>query len=486
MDKIFGFAMDFPAFYDIIIANEYKIYNEIMRLLNDILLHFVASDKWWQLSHIMCVLNDLFANDKILKQYTNDLKNKSEIALNIKYGIYSFLIWIAYMHQITPKPIICFFENDFEINAALNMDSDLRKQKLFANATKTNNNNKMFETLPTIQQRITELCLSESALIKLLTTMDSCLVTDIVQNFVHIRDKFVIIKLLMLLLHNIDFLIENNVLEFDENYKCKFLKIVNQFKHGISKTKAVQSLPKTKCGMKSKIVFKKIRINKKRKRIKNNNNNNSANIIEKKVSQSNDALIFKHFTVQSMKIVECIINNKKDLLYQFVTGNKSPKSRSRSPKVKMNINKQKRKIENISMDCNIENTPNNNCGNVANKDMNIDISLLSSTLSCIQSALDTPKMNRTNTNVRREREDFDFDFQTISNHSRVAQSQQTYLSGFNNSFRSYDEPPIKKRRVNIGNECAQNNNNTVVNNAQLSNLLAYLCEDKGNDKSTIK
>ena len=177
MDKILPFCMDFDNFFLIIIANKFELYHEIINRMNDILLHFIKNEKWWYLSHIINIYNDLFENQQILKEYLKSLDNNDtkDIALNIKYGIYSFMIWICYFHQFTPKPVICFFDKDFNPEKILkNADeTDVKRQKLLnsTNSDSRNNDQKIFETLKSVQQRITELSLAKSVLIKLLITM---------------------------------------------------------------------------------------------------------------------------------------------------------------------------------------------------------------------------------------------------------------------------------------------------------------------------
>eukprot|EP01084_Bolivina_argentea_P123143 218244_1 len=206
--------------------------------------------------------------------------------------------------------------------------------------------------------------------------------------------------------------------------------------------------------MKSKIVFKKIKITNKIKKKKTIEN---INILEKK--NEDDNIIFKHFTTHSMKIVNCIIENKKHLLYQFVTSNKSKLS-SNSKTNSLKISKNQKKSQNISVPPPPVFQPYIN----NNKDLDIDVGLLSSTLSSIQTALNVNNIN--------DNDDFDFDFNTISNNM-------------------YDQPPMKKRKMAID-VVVENNNgdikekDNVVNSEQLTELLAYLCDNKGSDDNTEK
>ena len=83
------------------------------------------------------------------------------------------MIWICYLHQYTPKPIICFFDEDFDPKQALkqSVDSDagVKRQKLIKASNEKDA--QIFETLESVQQRLTELCIAKSVFIKLLITM---------------------------------------------------------------------------------------------------------------------------------------------------------------------------------------------------------------------------------------------------------------------------------------------------------------------------
>ena len=176
MDKILAFCMDFDGFFEVLVAKKFEIYEQLMQTMNVILIHFIQNEKWWNLSHVMTILNDLFEHPLIFKQFVHSLKQKDEskdIALNAKYGIYSFMIWICYLHQYTPKPIICFFDEDFDPKQALKQsvdnDAGAKRQKLIKASNEKDA--QIFETLESVQQRLTELCIAKSIFIKLLITM---------------------------------------------------------------------------------------------------------------------------------------------------------------------------------------------------------------------------------------------------------------------------------------------------------------------------
>lgn len=369
--------------------------------MNDILLHFIGNEKWWHLSRVMTVYHDLLCHESLRKEFkacfngkeaANSQSTKSkklDFAMNIKYGIYSFMIWICYHHQFTPKPVITFFEEQHSDSKQEGdtPDGDSTVHSKNTKNSKDGADEKVFETLESVKERVIELSIAKSVMIQLLVTMvcelcsmftvldvasfcfkvfgnftfcdsinlkDEWLMVTMMTDFDHIRDRLVILKLLQTLLHDVEFLENQHVLDPDEQYKARFIRIFHRFKqkltvHSQSKGAKEDSLSavmskesdsltlqsstamtklnalKRMAGttMKSKIIFRKQAISKRVKvrnvipkpqRTLTTNQSGTTNQNGKTTTKS-----FEHFTEKSMKIVDCIINGKQDLLAQFVT-----------------------------------------------------------------------------------------------------------------------------------------------------------------------
>lgn len=184
---------------------------------------------------------------------------------------------------------------------------------------------------------------------------DEWLMDSMMADFEHIRDRLVILKLLQTLLHDVEFLEKQHILDRDEQYKSRFIRIFHRFKHkltvhptstgtkeedtakeadsltssSMSRLNALKRMAST--AMKSKIIFRKQAVSK-RVKLRNvppiskptTNRTVSTNRNGKMSKMTTNS--FEHFTERSMKIVDCIISGKQDLLAQFVTSSptKSP------------------------------------------------------------------------------------------------------------------------------------------------------------------
>ena len=190
LDHIFPNLLDFDSFIQTLTVNHCAIFHGVIEVMNDILLHFIGNEKWWHLSRLMAVYHDLLCHESVRKEFrecfNGELHRKSngksteketlrkskklDFAMNIKYGIYSFLIWICYHHQFTPKPVITFFEDK---------DSDLQKEGDTPDGdgshgtvhAKDGADGPMFETLESIKERVIELSIAKSVMIQLLVTL---------------------------------------------------------------------------------------------------------------------------------------------------------------------------------------------------------------------------------------------------------------------------------------------------------------------------
>ena len=361
---------------------------------------------------------------------------------------------------------------------------------------------------------------------------------DILLNFNHIRDRYVIVKLLKTLLDDIDFLVTNDAMGFDGEMRAKFIKIFHRFKHKIlaNSKQDQQSIKEAfssknhlknahlskrvcppKIAMKSKIVLRKTNISKLiRIKTKNRaaiNNKNKTKSIQNQKSQINKKRKFRHFTQESMKIVECIVNNQKHKLHQFVTGTNASKSPSKTTR----INRQTKRKNSmppppVFQPYNEQQPLDTNDDDNKQKKTDLDFSFLSSTLSSIQSALEVPKsVQNERTNTHQHDDDFSFDFQQISSPQNASNSvsphqqppphygyyQSAYnesngyyannnvnhypptstqnVGGYNSNF--YGSPPPKKKQK----ISSSNAGDSVIGNEQLTDLLSYLCTDDKNE-----
>jgi len=136
------------------------------------------------------VYHDLMAHSVLMDRFKTSLDRDQDskhhdLAMNIKYGIYSFLIWICYHHQFTPKPVITFFDPSWRDTERDDVpmtspnpqrrDHDAKRQKLIDSPSPTKSDGDgegtVFETLHSVKERVTELSIANSLIIQWLVTM---------------------------------------------------------------------------------------------------------------------------------------------------------------------------------------------------------------------------------------------------------------------------------------------------------------------------
>ena len=162
------------------------------------------------------------------------------------------------------------------------------------------------------------------------------------KDFDHIRDRLVILKLLQTLLHSVEFLENEGILDRDEKYRSRFERIFHKFRSKMAmestavSTKEVAEAPSMSSSsslsridalkrraipaMKSKIIFRKQAVSKRVKvgKLKEGQCGESKER-ESDYQQKKDGdkkVIFKHFNKRSMKIVDCIVNGDEASLAQ--------------------------------------------------------------------------------------------------------------------------------------------------------------------------
>ena len=216
-------------------------------------------------------LAKLRKNDASLKNVPAEIlanvRYYCDLALNLKYGIFAYLIWISYFHQLTPKPHIdlsiskdslcipksnLMGQNAWLVYRNMTMDGSLndttsnKNNNNYTEGTDTgpatkrlkidtsdkikNSKNKQVITqqrtiesirnrskknltnsaiLPSIEMRISELLIAESIMIKLFLLFEKWLADEFINEFqFHVRDQFMFVKILIILLHDIKFLIK--------------------------------------------------------------------------------------------------------------------------------------------------------------------------------------------------------------------------------------------------------------------------------------
>lgn len=178
LDRTLPFLLDFDQFCDVLKANDFALFHAVLAVLNAILVHFVAAEKWWYLSRIMTVYHELFGHEALCREYRGCLergdgasgpgpsrkseraRKEEEVALNVKYGILSFVIWICYHHQFTPKPLISLFQQKKTGN---NTESDPFSKG-------RNGEYVEIETLDSVKERVAELSIAKAVCVQLLVT----------------------------------------------------------------------------------------------------------------------------------------------------------------------------------------------------------------------------------------------------------------------------------------------------------------------------
>lgn len=169
--------------------------------------------------------------------------------------------------------------------------------------------------------------------------------TALMASFGHIRDRLVMVKLLQTLLHDVAFLERVHLLDREQKYGARFIRIFERFKHRIMGRKSecvpmhridpLSSTPNEQVPGSSRLsALRRMAMNSKKiifrrqpvsKRVVLRNARRPPPALSAETERTTNRTVddgqvtFEHFTERSMEIVDCIVSGNMESLSRFVT-----------------------------------------------------------------------------------------------------------------------------------------------------------------------